>query len=71
MALDELGPVVVNQDCTLRRITNWAAQLPHEREATQRVVAARNAARLAACRDLHDAGLLPGADADAPQRDEL
>ncbi len=61
VALTELGPVVVNADCTLRRIANWAEKLPHEREATQRRVAARNALRLEACRQLEaDGKLLEG-----------
>lgn len=60
--------MVVNADCTLRRITNWAAKLPHEKADTQRVVAARNAGRLERCRELEAAGLLP---VEAPLRDEL
>jgi hypothetical protein len=51
--------MVVTADCTLRRITNWAEKLPHERSDTQRRVAARNAQRLAGCRDLEAQGLLP------------
>ena len=70
VALDELGPVVVNADCTVRRITNWDAKLPHEKVDTQRVVAARNAGRLEKCRALEAAGLLP-VDTEAPIRDEL
>jgi hypothetical protein len=80
VALDELGPVVVQPDCTLRRIDNWGALTPHERAAAQRRLGARNAARLGACRQLEAQGRLPpqaarqegstgeggaGADADA------
>jgi hypothetical protein len=64
VALDELGPVVVTGECTLRRIDNWAQLLPHERAAAQRRLGARNAARLAACRELQAQGLLAdGAEA--------
>jgi hypothetical protein len=78
VALDELGPVVVQPDCTLRRIENWGALTPDERAAAQRRLGARNAARLGACRQLEAQGRLPpqaaqregsggegGADADA------
>lgn len=59
VALDELGPVLVNTDCSLRRIANWHEKLPHEKEATQRRVAKRNAARLEVCRKLEAEGRLP------------
>lgn len=70
VALDELGPLVVHTDCTLRRITNWGDKTAAERAATQARVVSRNAARLAACREAEAHGLLPGAgpslaDADA------
>lgn len=60
VALDELGPVIVNSDCTLRRIENWAQKLPHEQADIQRGIAARNAVRLARCRELEAAGELEG-----------
>ena len=59
VALDELGPVLVNSDCTLRRISNWDSKLPHEKQATQARVAQRNAVRLERCRQLEAEGLLP------------
>jgi hypothetical protein len=52
VALDSIGPVVVNADCTLRRIENWGDKLDHEQATIQRVVAARNAGRLERCREL-------------------
>jgi len=60
VALDELGPVIVNSDCTLRRIENWAQKLPHEQADIQRGIAARNAVRLARCRELEAAGEIEG-----------
>ncbi|TFK67986.1 hypothetical protein BDN72DRAFT_842377 [Pluteus cervinus] len=39
---DELGPVVVNSDGTLSRISNWASLTELERERTVRVLVARN-----------------------------
>jgi hypothetical protein len=59
VALDELGPVLVNSDCTLRRISNWDSKLPHEKQATQARVAQRNAVRLERCRKLEAEGVLP------------
>ncbi|KAI0060161.1 hypothetical protein BV25DRAFT_1807934 [Artomyces pyxidatus] len=39
---DDLGPMVVNSDGTLSRITNWPKLTEPERERTIRVLAARN-----------------------------
>ena len=68
MALDELGPLVVHADCTLRRITNWGVKTHAERQTTQVRVAARNAVRLAACREAEARGELPAGE--APPSDE-
>jgi len=43
---DALGPLVVNSDGTLSRITNWPDMTPAERERTLRVLVARNKIRL-------------------------
>ncbi|KAI0246332.1 hypothetical protein BJV78DRAFT_1135380, partial [Lactifluus subvellereus] len=43
---DALGPLVVNSDGTLSRITNWPNMTPAERERTFRVLVARNQIRL-------------------------
>ena len=32
VSLDDLGPVIVNKDGSLRRIGNWAELTEHERE---------------------------------------
>ncbi|TFY66772.1 hypothetical protein EVG20_g4316 [Dentipellis fragilis] len=42
MKYDALGPLVVNSDGTLSRITNWPNMTERERERTIRVLAARN-----------------------------
>ena len=44
--LDSLGPIVVNTDGSLSRITNWAEMTEAEQKKTLRVVAKRNKARL-------------------------
>jgi hypothetical protein len=50
LSLDELGPVIVNSDCTLRRIADWDEKNPHERELIARRLRERNAERLERCR---------------------
>ena len=47
VAMEELGPIVINTDGTTARITNWPEMTPAEQEKTRRVVVARNAKRLA------------------------
>ncbi|RAL05714.1 uncharacterized protein BO80DRAFT_78989 [Aspergillus ibericus CBS 121593] len=44
--LDHLGPVVVNQDGTLSRISNWEQMTEIERRNTLRVLGKRNKMRL-------------------------
>jgi hypothetical protein len=48
--LDHLGPMVVNADGTLARISNWAGMTEMEQKATLRVIGKRNQERLAAIR---------------------
>ncbi|TFK37579.1 hypothetical protein BDQ12DRAFT_607328 [Crucibulum laeve] len=40
--LDELGPLVVNSDGTLSRISNWSSMAEAERQRTLRVLSKRN-----------------------------
>ena len=47
VAMEELGPIVINTDGTTARITNWPDMTPAEQEKTRRVIVARNAKRLA------------------------
>jgi predicted Fe-S protein YdhL (DUF1289 family) len=46
--MDDLGPMVVNSDGTLRRITNWDSMTKQEQANTLRLISARNKKRLAA-----------------------
>lgn len=52
VAMDELGPIIVNTDGTLRRIENWAQLTKAEQLNTLRIVARRNKQRLEALREL-------------------
>ena len=51
VAQDDLGPIIVNEDCTMRRIENWREMTERERRGTQKRIAERNALRLGNCRD--------------------
>ena len=51
VALDDIGPIIVNEDCTMRRIENWREMTERERRGTQKRIAERNALRLGNCRD--------------------
>ncbi|KAI5119684.1 hypothetical protein M0805_003571 [Coniferiporia weirii] len=42
LKFDELGPIVIKNDGTLSRITNWTDMTERERERTLRVLNARN-----------------------------
>jgi hypothetical protein len=44
--LDHLGPMVVNVDGTLSRISNWDKMADIEKENTLRIIGKRNQARL-------------------------
>ena len=46
VALNDLGPIIINEDGTMRRIANWALLTPKEQEATSRRISARNKKRL-------------------------
>ena len=43
---DEMGPLVVNENGSLSRISNWAEMSSHERERTVRILGKRNKLRL-------------------------
>ncbi|TDZ33710.1 hypothetical protein C8035_v011210 [Colletotrichum spinosum] len=49
--LDHLGPLVVNQDGTMSRISNWGEMTEIERQNTLRFLGRRNQIRLAKLRD--------------------
>ena len=44
--LDRLGPIVVNKDGSLSRITNWGEMSEGEQQRTLKVVARRNKMRM-------------------------
>ena len=46
IAMDAMGPVVVNDDGSLSRIANWPMLTDREKEVTQRRIAKRNNERL-------------------------
>ncbi|KAF2214491.1 hypothetical protein CERZMDRAFT_37549 [Cercospora zeae-maydis SCOH1-5] len=48
--LDHLGPLVVNKDGTLSRISNWEAMTEQEKKATLRILGKRNQLRTDALR---------------------
>ena len=53
VALDEFGPIIVNEDCTMRRITNWQTMSARERRGVTQRVVERNKGRLERCREVH------------------
>jgi len=54
VSLDHLGPMVVNVDGTLSRISNWEEMSAIEKKNTMRVLGVRNKARLKALREKSD-----------------
>ena len=56
--LDHLGPIIVHEDCSMRRIANWESLTEREKKGTQRRVAERNRGRLEKCRELEAQGKL-------------
>eukprot|EP01126_Amoeba_proteus_P006748 TRINITY_DN12369_c0_g1_i1.p1 TRINITY_DN12369_c0_g1~~TRINITY_DN12369_c0_g1_i1.p1 ORF type:complete len:118 (+),score=32.59 TRINITY_DN12369_c0_g1_i1:219-572(+) len=45
LVLDHLGPIVINKDGTLSRITNWEIMSPREKQITRRRISERNRER--------------------------
>lgn len=54
VSLDHLGPVVVNVDGSLARISNWDQMVEIEKKNTLRVLGKRNKARLEALKKIED-----------------
>lgn len=50
VALTEMGPIVINADGSLARISNWSEMSEREREVTKKRITKRNAERLALLR---------------------
>lgn len=51
ISMDELGPIIVNPDGTMRRIANWNELTKAEQESTFRQISARNKRRIEALRE--------------------
>jgi hypothetical protein len=47
VCLDHLGPIIINSDGTTSRILGWEEKSEEEKESVKRLVAKRNAKRLA------------------------
>ena len=64
--LEELGPVVVTEECKLRRIANWDVLTTREQKVAWRRISSRNNARLEECKKAQAAGTLAGAEEHPP-----
>lgn len=53
--LTGLGPMVINEDGTVGRITNWSTMTPQEQASAQRLITARNRRRVEALNAAADA----------------
>lgn len=51
LSLDELGPIIINEDGTMRRITNWASLTKGEQLGTIKKITKRNKLRLEKLRE--------------------
>lgn len=56
VSLDELGPIIVNVDGSLRRITNWDTLTEMEKQSSYRQIMARNKRRLDALKKKDEYG---------------
>jgi hypothetical protein len=54
--LDHMGPLVVNKDGTLSRITNWTQMSDIERQNTLRILGKRNQLRREALQEKEEEG---------------
>lgn len=48
ISMDELGPIIINPDGTMRRIANWNQLTKGEQASTLRQISARNKKRIEA-----------------------
>ena len=65
VGLDDLGPIIINEDGTMRRIANWALLTPKEKAATSRRISTRNKKRLEKLQEkYHDSTSLNADDND-------
>jgi hypothetical protein len=63
VSLDHLGPMVVNVDGTLSRISNWDKMLEIEKTNTLRIIGKRNKSRLEALKKAGEQGEMKGESA--------
>ena len=58
ISLDRLGPAIVNEDGTLRRISNWDQLTPSEQAVAFRRISQRNKQRLASLQQENKQGMV-------------
>jgi hypothetical protein len=63
VSLDHLGPMVVNVDGTMSRISNWDKMAEIEKTATLRIIGKRNKSRLEALKKAGEQGETKGESA--------
>lgn len=68
LALDELGPLIVTSNGSLRRISNWAQLSEAERKVALRRLASRNRERLATLQEQQAAAAAPEAEQAGTQQ---
>ena len=68
--LDHLGPLIVNKDGTMRRISNWSKMTDRERKMTMRRITKRNRDRMAVLKAAAAAKTKEGGGS-AQQQEEL
>ena len=66
VSLDHLGPMVVNVDGSLARISNWDKMAEIEKKATLRIIGKRNKERLAALKEAEAQNEGAAKQGDAP-----
>ncbi|KAJ1325049.1 hypothetical protein MN608_09758 [Microdochium nivale] len=69
--LDHLGPLVVNVDGTMSRISNWDKMAAIERDNTLRIIGKRNQTRLAALRAAADKVVATAAATEGGQQQDI
>jgi hypothetical protein len=65
VSLDHLGPMVVNVDGTMSRISNWDKMAEIEKKNTLRIIGKRNKSRLEALKQKAGAAGAEGAEGEA------
>lgn len=71
VGLDDLGPIIINEDGTMRRIANWALLTPKEKAATSRRISTRNKKRLEKLQEKYPDSTSLNADDNDGDRDVM